>query len=73
MKAVRFHRFGGPEALRMENVPPPTSGPGQALARVAYCGVNHIDIWGRLGTLPVALGTVRLFVQMWISPETWYD
>ncbi|MBT3932104.1 MAG: NADP-dependent oxidoreductase, partial [Rhodospirillaceae bacterium] len=29
MKIVRFHEFGGPEVLRVENVPDPEPGPGE--------------------------------------------
>ncbi|HZR99267.1 MAG TPA: alcohol dehydrogenase catalytic domain-containing protein [Chloroflexota bacterium] len=53
MRAVRLHEFGGPEQLRVEEVPTPEPGPGQALVRVAACGVNHLDLWLTEGTLPV--------------------
>ena len=50
MKAVRFHRFGGPEVLRYEEVPDPEVGPGDVLIRVAAAGVNFSDTMRRAGT-----------------------
>ncbi|HEV2119044.1 MAG TPA: zinc-binding dehydrogenase [Candidatus Bathyarchaeia archaeon] len=50
MKAVRFHEFGGPEKLRLEEVPSPKIGPLEVLVRVKACALNHLDIWARLGT-----------------------
>jgi hypothetical protein len=43
VRAVRFHRFGGPEVLRLEEIPPPSPGPGEVLLRVGACTVNHLD------------------------------
>ena len=43
MRAVRVSRFGGPEALTIQNVPKPRPGPGEALVRVAAAGVNPAD------------------------------
>lgn len=34
MKAVRFHNYGGPETLVIENVPVPQPGEGQVLVRI---------------------------------------
>jgi NADPH2:quinone reductase len=60
MQAVRVHEYGGPEALRVEDLPTPEPGPGQVLVRVAAAGVNFIDIYHRSGQyqvpLPFALG-----------------
>ena len=50
MKAVRFHRFGGPEVLRYEAVPDPDVGPADVLVRVAAAGVNFSDLMRRAGT-----------------------
>ncbi|PYY39742.1 NADP-dependent oxidoreductase [Curtobacterium sp. MCPF17_046] len=43
MKAVRFHEFGGPEVLKIEDVPRPTAGPGEVLIEVAASGYNPAD------------------------------
>ncbi len=55
MKAVRFHEFGGPDALRFEDVPEPVPGPGEILVRLAACGVNFIDTYQRSGAYNVPL------------------
>jgi len=49
MKAILVRKFGGPEALQLEDVPNPTAGPGQVLVRVRAAGVNPVDTYIRLG------------------------
>ncbi len=51
MKAVRFHGYGGPEVLVIEQVPKPEPGPGQVLVRVRAASVNPIDWKLREGVL----------------------
>jgi NADPH2:quinone reductase len=55
MLAIRPSRIGGPEVLKLEDVPTPTPGAGQALVRVEAAGVNFIDIYHRSGQYPAAL------------------
>jgi NADPH2:quinone reductase len=55
MKVVRIQQQGGPEVLRLEDVPTPEPGPGQVRVRVAAAGVNFIDIYHRSGQYRVAL------------------
>jgi len=55
MKAIRLHAYGGPEALRLEELPRPEPGPGQALVRIEAAGVNFIEVYQRRGLYPVAL------------------
>jgi NADPH:quinone reductase-like Zn-dependent oxidoreductase len=43
MKAVVLHQYGGPEELKYEDVPDPTSGPGEVLVRVHAASLNPID------------------------------
>jgi NADPH:quinone reductase-like Zn-dependent oxidoreductase len=43
MKAIRVHRYGGPEVLRLEDVPRPTPGYDELLIRVHAASVNPID------------------------------
>jgi NADPH2:quinone reductase len=60
MKAVRIHEYGGPEMMRVDDLPTPEPGAGQALVKVEACGVNFIDTYQRSGLykvpLPFALG-----------------
>jgi NADPH:quinone reductase len=49
MKAVRFHRAGGPEVLVLEDVPIPTPGSGEILIRVEAAGINYADTMRRNG------------------------
>jgi NADPH:quinone reductase len=55
VKAIRVHRTGGPEVLRLEDVPIPEPGPGQLLIRVEAAGVNFVDIYHRTGLYKVQL------------------
>jgi NADPH:quinone reductase-like Zn-dependent oxidoreductase len=52
MRAVRFQSFGGPETLKLEEVPAPSPGPSEVLVKVYACGVNHLDVWLRTGARP---------------------
>ena len=49
MKAVRVHGFGGPDVLKLEDVPEPQPAPGQVRIRVAAVGVNPVDVYVRQG------------------------
>jgi NADPH:quinone reductase-like Zn-dependent oxidoreductase len=49
MKAVRVHRFGGPEVLTYEEVPRPTPAAGEVLVRVHAAAVNPPDWYRRVG------------------------
>jgi NADPH2:quinone reductase len=49
MQAITVREHGGPEVLRLEDVPTPDPGPGQVRIRVAAAGVNFIDVYYRLG------------------------
>jgi NADPH:quinone reductase len=50
MKAIRVHEFGGPEVLRLEEVPKPQPGAGQVLVRMHAIGVNPVETYIRAGT-----------------------
>src|SRR5580693_10807428 len=53
MKAIVVHEFGGPEVLKLEEVPTPKPAAGQVLVRVHAAGVNPYDTYMRAGTYAV--------------------
>ena len=63
MKAIRVHQFGGPEVLRLEEVPDPKPAAGQVVVRVKAVGVNPVETYVRSGgyaakpALPYAPGS----------------
>jgi len=75
MKAVRFHRHGGPEVLQYEDAPDPKPDSDEALVRVKACALNHIDIWARNGLpnveihLPHISGSDIAGKVEWVPPE----
>jgi NADPH2:quinone reductase len=60
MRVVVVEQPGGPEQLRIVEMPKPEPGPGQALVKIAAAGVNFIDIYHRTGLYkvdpPITLG-----------------
>lgn len=54
MKAVRVHKFGGPDALMIDELPIPSPGPGELLVRVAAAGVGPWDALIREGKSKVS-------------------
>jgi len=63
MKAIRIHESGGPEVMKLEDVPNLTAGPGQVVVKVRAIGVNPVDTYIRAGlhavkpTLPYTPGS----------------
>ena len=51
MRALRIHGYGGPEVMRLEDVPVPVPGPAHILVRVRAASVNPIDWKMRRGLL----------------------
>ncbi|HTW23809.1 MAG TPA: NADPH:quinone reductase [Candidatus Baltobacteraceae bacterium] len=49
MKAIRVHQFGGPEVLKLEDVPDPKPAAGQVVVRVRAAGVNPVEAYVRAG------------------------
>src|SRR3954447_19639817 len=43
MRAVQITEFGGPEVLKLVDLPDPTPGEGQLLVNVDRVGVNYAD------------------------------
>src|SRR5512143_801403 len=62
VKVVRFHEPGGPEVLRIEDLPPRAPGPGEARLRVEAIGLNRAEVLFRSGqyleaaTYPARIG-----------------
>ncbi|HUA07473.1 MAG TPA: zinc-binding dehydrogenase [Solirubrobacteraceae bacterium] len=67
MRAIVMNEHGGPEVLRLEELPDPVAGEGEVLIRVRAFGLNHADTYMRSGVwqfgIPVlgieAAGTVE--------------
>jgi len=49
MSAMVLREHGGPEVLRLEQLPIPEPGPGQVRVHVRAVALNHLDIWVRRG------------------------
>ncbi|MGH3774990.1 MAG: quinone oxidoreductase family protein [Pseudonocardiaceae bacterium] len=55
MRAIQVTETGGPEVLRLAEMPDPEPGPGQLLVELAAAGVNYIDTYFRSGAYPIPL------------------
>jgi NADPH:quinone reductase-like Zn-dependent oxidoreductase len=53
MRAVRIHKFGGPEVLQLDDIPRPQAAGGKLLIRVAAASVNPVDYKIRRGGYPL--------------------
>ena len=75
MKAIRVHEFGGPDVLKLEDVPDPQPSPGQVLVRIHGIGVNPVETYIRTGTyafkpsLPYTPGNDAAGVVLAIGPD----
>jgi len=60
MKAIRVHAPGGPEVMKLEDVPEPQPKAGEAVVKLEAAGVNYIDVYQRSGhyklEMPLTLG-----------------
>ncbi|HUO57674.1 MAG TPA: NADPH:quinone reductase [bacterium] len=50
MKAILVREFGGPEVMKLEEIPGLQPGPGQVLVSLKAAGVNPVDAYIRSGT-----------------------
>jgi NADPH2:quinone reductase len=53
MKAILVRQFGGPEVLKLEEVPTPKPAAGQVLVKIHAAGVNPADTYARTGNYAV--------------------
>ena len=52
MKAIRVNVYGDASVLKLEDIPTPKPGPGEALVRLKAAGLNFVDIYIRDGRYP---------------------
>ena len=65
MKAIRFHNYGGPEVLRLDDIPRPAPGPGELLIMVHAATVNPVDWTVRQGRMQQFLPLKLPYVPGW--------
>jgi len=58
MKAIRYHTPGGPEVLRIDELPTPEPQAGEVRIALRAAGVNFIDVYLRNGLYPSALPAI---------------
>src|SRR5258706_9021048 len=56
MRYIECIGAGGPEVMRVAEMPPPEPGPGEVAIRVEAAGVNRPDLSQRQGTYPPPAG-----------------
>jgi len=75
MKAIRVSEFGGPEVMKLQEVPDPKPDSGQVLVRVKAAGVNPVDTYIRAGAyarkpnLPYTPGTDAAGIVEAVGPN----
>ncbi|HZX64460.1 MAG TPA: zinc-binding dehydrogenase, partial [Myxococcales bacterium] len=52
MRAVRLHQIGGPENLKIDELPDPEPPAGGAVVRIEAAALNHRDVFIRQGLYP---------------------
>ena len=71
--AIRIHATGGPESLRVDDVPDPRPTSGQVVVETTAVGVNFIDTYHRSGMyplpLPATLGVEAAGVVLEVAEE----
>ena len=53
MQAILAREFGGPDVLKLEEVPDPAAGPGQVRVKLHAVGVNPYDTYMRAGSYAI--------------------
>jgi NADPH2:quinone reductase len=55
VRAIQISETGGPEVLKLAELPAPEPGPGEVVVEVGAAGVNYIDTYHRGGVYPMDL------------------
>ena len=73
VKAIQVEQPGGPEQMKLVEIPTPKPGPKAALVRIAASGVNFIDVYFRKGLykadLPFVPGSEAAGTVEAVGPE----
>ncbi|MDQ6706716.1 MAG: quinone oxidoreductase [Acidobacteriota bacterium] len=74
MKIIQVAQTGGPDQMKLVDIPTPSPGPGQALVKIEASGVNFIDVYFRTGLYkadaPITLGQEAAGVVEAVGPDT---
>ena len=54
-RAIQIDQVGGPEQMKLVEVPVGQPGKGQIRIRHHACGLNYIDVYQRTGLYPFAM------------------
>ncbi len=73
MKAVQFTQHGGPEVLQVYDAPDPIPGPQDVLIQVKATTVNHLDLFQRAGSRPIAGQSANCHLRLDWKPQAWYS
>ncbi|WP_433726220.1 NADP-dependent oxidoreductase [Actinoplanes sp. CA-051413] len=65
MRAARIHEYGGPDVIRVEDIPQPLPGPGEVLIRVAATSLNPTETALRSGLLATMFPVVLPVTVGW--------
>jgi NADPH2:quinone reductase len=69
MRAITMPVYGGPDVLKLEDLPRPVPGPGDLLVRVRAAGVNRADCLQRAGNYPMPRGISSLVPGLELAGE----
>lgn len=77
MKAIRVESTGGPEVLRIADVPDPSPESGEVIVKVEAVGVNFIEVYQRTGlyqmSMPMTPGSEGAGTVVALGPDSTFD
>lgn len=65
MRAIQFDHYGGPEVLRLDEVPTPDPAPGQVLIRIEAAAVHPGDLVARSGGFAGVIAAREVYRTGW--------